>query len=118
MGPAFLGIAFGLASALGWGAGDFFGGLASKRNPVHGVVILSQLIGFVLLVSLAVLLQGARKKAISMALGVLKHRTAGVKKGGQRRNERVEPAGTSIQVANQVLAVLDSFQNRLVVLFW
>ena len=46
----------GLASAATWGAGDFCGGLASKRTGLYQVVIGSQLIGVVLLASLAVLI--------------------------------------------------------------
>jgi drug/metabolite transporter (DMT)-like permease len=37
--------AFGLASALAWGAGDFCGGLATKRTSVDRVVVGSQVIG-------------------------------------------------------------------------
>lgn len=57
MDSALLGVAFGLASATGWGAADFYGGIASKRSSAFGVVILSQLVGFVLLAGLAALLQ-------------------------------------------------------------
>jgi drug/metabolite transporter (DMT)-like permease len=49
-------IAFGLASALSWGAGDFSGGLAAKRAPVYGVVIISQAVGCALLIGLTLLL--------------------------------------------------------------
>lgn len=51
-----LGIGFGLTAASSWGAGDFCGGLASKRTHVYGVVILSQLVGLGLLIVLALLL--------------------------------------------------------------
>jgi drug/metabolite transporter (DMT)-like permease len=47
-------VAFGLASAASWGAGDFSGGLASRRAPAAGVVVASQAVGIALLVVLAV----------------------------------------------------------------
>jgi drug/metabolite transporter (DMT)-like permease len=47
-------VAFGLASATTWGAGDFSGGLASRGASTHGVVVLGQGIGLVLLLALAV----------------------------------------------------------------
>lgn len=46
-------IAFGLLSAATWGAGDFSGGLASKRANVYSVVINSQWLGGILLLGLA-----------------------------------------------------------------
>ena len=46
-------VAFGLASAASWGAGDFSGGLATRRAPAAGVVIASQGVGIALLVVLA-----------------------------------------------------------------
>ena len=43
----------GLISAACWGAGDFSGGLATKRANVYSVVIASQLVGVILLIGLA-----------------------------------------------------------------
>ena len=51
-----LGIGFGLTAASSWGAGDFAGGLASRRTHVYGVVIVAQLVGLVLLTIVALLL--------------------------------------------------------------
>jgi drug/metabolite transporter (DMT)-like permease len=48
-------IALGLASAASWGAGDFSGGLATKRTGVYGVVIASQAVGGTMLMGLALL---------------------------------------------------------------
>ncbi|MGK2851343.1 MAG: EamA family transporter [Candidatus Limnocylindrales bacterium] len=47
-------VLFGLGAALAWGAGDFGGGLASRRAPLFGVVLLSQLVGLAIAVGVAV----------------------------------------------------------------
>lgn len=44
---------FGLAAAATWGAGDFCGGLATKRANVYAVVILGDVVGGLLLSTLA-----------------------------------------------------------------
>lgn len=48
-----LAIVYGLSSAVIWGAGDFSGGFATKRNNVYSVIIVSQFIGVTLLIALA-----------------------------------------------------------------
>lgn len=53
--PEFASITFGLLSAAIWGAGDFSGGLVSKRANVYGVVIGSQVVGALLLFGLALI---------------------------------------------------------------
>ena len=49
-----LALGCGLCSALAWGAGDFAGGVASRRGNAVSVVLFSQLIGGILLVVTAV----------------------------------------------------------------
>ncbi len=46
-------IVYGLASAAVWGAGDFSGGLAAKRNRAMTVVLASQVVGGIFILSLA-----------------------------------------------------------------
>lgn len=46
-------VVLGLASAASWGAGDFTGGLASRRSPVLGVIVLGQFAGVALIVAAA-----------------------------------------------------------------
>ena len=52
-GTEFTPIAFGLASAALWGAGDFWGGWTSKRQSVYSVIVSSQIVGLALFVVLA-----------------------------------------------------------------
>jgi drug/metabolite transporter (DMT)-like permease len=47
-------VTLGLASAVSWGAGDFSGGLATRRASALSVVVASQGLGLVLLIALAV----------------------------------------------------------------
>ncbi len=42
-------ILLGLSSAFSWGAGDFSGGLASKRTSAYTVVVLSQFVSLLIL---------------------------------------------------------------------
>jgi len=44
-----LSILFGLSAALGWGAGDFTGGLASRKTGAYRAVLYSEVIGVVFL---------------------------------------------------------------------
>jgi drug/metabolite transporter (DMT)-like permease len=48
-------VVFGLASALTWGAGDFSGGLATKRTPLFTVLAIGQGAGLLLMLALALL---------------------------------------------------------------
>lgn len=53
IGPELLAILYGLSSAAFWGAGDFMGGLATRRSSVLSVLLISEAIGLPLLLVLA-----------------------------------------------------------------
>ncbi len=55
MNHLFAPVIFGLAASLCWGSGDFSGGLASRRANVGSVVLTDYAVGFVLLVTLALI---------------------------------------------------------------
>ena len=69
--PEMLAVAYGLASAAVWGAGDFSGGLATKRGNVYVVVMLSQVVGLFCLLLLALLLEGTLPPARDLLFGAL-----------------------------------------------
>jgi len=64
-------VALGLASAVSWGAGDFSGGLATRRAGAHAVVLASQVIGVVVLVGLATAFGEAPPPASRLGWAVL-----------------------------------------------
>ncbi|MCG8685026.1 MAG: DMT family transporter [Desulfobacterales bacterium] len=53
--PETLSITFGLGSAVAWGAGDFTGGLASRKGNLLGVIFVSQFLGGLLLALLGII---------------------------------------------------------------
>ena len=50
--PGLAVVAFGLLSAASWGAGDFGGGLTSRRAPLLGVTLFMQLVGMIIVLGL------------------------------------------------------------------
>ncbi len=63
-------VLLGLASAASWGAGDFSGGLASRRAPVLGVLVVGQLAGTTLVAATALLLGEAAPPAAAVGWAV------------------------------------------------
>src|SRR5262245_36809918 len=62
-----------LSAAVAYGAGDFLGGLASRREPASAVVLWSHIVGFFLLLAAAPLVGGSvtnRDLAIGAAAGL------------------------------------------------
>ena len=62
-------VAFGLAASLSWGAGDFSGGLATRRVNVFSVVLAAHAIGLVLLVALALVWSEPLPSALDIVWG-------------------------------------------------
>jgi drug/metabolite transporter (DMT)-like permease len=69
--PGALGAIFGLISAIGWGAGDFSGGLASRRAHVLFVVLVSELGGVLILIGLAWFLAEPVPRPVDLVWGGL-----------------------------------------------
>lgn len=68
-------IVLGLASAAAWGSADFGGGLAGRRAPLFGVLLVTQLVGCALALALALLraepIPGLADLAISVVAGLV-----------------------------------------------
>jgi len=62
-------ITYGLSSAIIWGAGDFSGGWASRRNSVLTVILFSQVIGALMLVALGFLFSEPVPEASALVWG-------------------------------------------------
>jgi drug/metabolite transporter (DMT)-like permease len=75
----------GLASAASWGAGDFTGGLAARRSPLLGVLVLGQATGTVLCAAVALLTGEVAPPAASLAWAVAAGATGAVGLGALYR---------------------------------
>ena len=71
-------VLFGLASAVSWGSGDFFGGLAAKRTRAYVVVVGSQIVGLLPLLTLVFLLEDKMPSRFDMALGAVAGIASGI----------------------------------------
>lgn len=59
-------IAYGLLSALVWGAGDFTGGIASRKTGAFRVVFFGEIVGIIVLVVAAISIQDAVPDSLSV----------------------------------------------------
>jgi len=64
-----LSIFYGILSAVTWGAGDFIGGLASKRTSPYRILFLAEIAGLVPFAALALLLREPMPSLGDMLLG-------------------------------------------------
>jgi drug/metabolite transporter (DMT)-like permease len=78
MDPNLASIGWGLVSAATWGAGDFSGGLASRRTNAFGVVVISQAVGLLLMLALAFALGEPMPGADSLGWGAASGLAGGI----------------------------------------
>lgn len=71
IGTDFLALLCGLGSAAAWGAGDFSGGMATKRSDVFMVVMISQVAGTIPLIVCALLWGGVLPPLKHLLLGAV-----------------------------------------------
>ena len=71
LGAHFLSVVYGLGAALSFGAGDFAGGIVTKKSPVFTVIIFSQITGGLMLLGLAVILNQNLSSVSDLFLGCL-----------------------------------------------
>lgn len=71
-------IAFGILSAIFWGAGDFSGGVATKKNGVISVATLAQIIGLLILIVVALIFKEASPSIENVIWGALAGLTGGI----------------------------------------
>ena len=70
-GTEILSVSCGISSAVSWGAGDFSGGLASRKCNEFTVLLFSQLIGAVFLVGLALFSHEALPQIKNLVYGAI-----------------------------------------------
>ena len=69
--PTLVVVGLGLLASIGWGVGDFGGGLTSRRAPVLGVLAGSQLASVVVMVSIFALVREPAMSTTDLAISIL-----------------------------------------------
>ena len=64
-------VLFGLASALSWGAGDFAGGVASRRASAYRAALYGEVLGLALLLAAAVFIREPAMPRLAWAWSAL-----------------------------------------------
>lgn len=99
-------VVFGISSALIWGAGDFCGGLASRRASVVGVLIVAELSGLVLLILFGVVFGEPIPATTSLAWGIAAGLTGTIGLGALYRGLATGKASIVAPVSAVVSSIL------------
>src|SRR5438477_12688709 len=76
--PSLAAVLFGLSASFIWGTADFSGGVASRRGPVFGVVIFSELVGAVFMALLALIFREALPPTSDLLWGAAAGASGGI----------------------------------------
>jgi drug/metabolite transporter (DMT)-like permease len=100
------GILYALASGLTWGIGDFSGGMASRHTPVIVVIILSQCMGIVGLLSVILLVSEPFPQLLDLFFGACGGTAAVIGLTAFYRGLAIYPMGIVAPVSAAISAML------------
>lgn len=95
-----------LAAAVSWGAGDFSGGVASRKSNVYGVVMVAYTVGFVATLIMALLLHDPWPGWHSIAWGAAAGLSGGVGLTSLYRSLAIGAMGINAPIASVVTGIL------------
>ena len=95
-----------LCAAISWGAGDFSGGLASKKSSVYGVVLVAHAVGFAFTVIVALLWRDPWPGTHSILWGLAAGLSGGVGLVSLYRSLAIGTMGINAPVASVVTGIL------------
>jgi drug/metabolite transporter (DMT)-like permease len=95
-----------LAAAVSWGAGDFSGGVASRKSNVYSVVLVAYAVGLLLTLTMALLLHDPWPGWHSMAWGAAAGFSGGVGLTSLYRSLAIGTMGVNAPIASVVTGIL------------
>lgn len=95
-----------LAAALSWGAGDFSGGIASRKTNVYAVVMVAYAVGLALNIIFALLLHDPWPGWTSIAWGAAAGLSGGIGLASLYRSLAIGTMGINAPVASVVTGIL------------
>lgn len=105
-GPGSAVVLLGLASAIAWGAGDFGGGLASRRAPVLGVALVVQAVAIVPYIIVAVVAGEPPPTIATLAISIAAGLTVAIGIVGLYHGLAVGRMGVVAPVTGLIAAVM------------
>ena len=95
-----------LAAAISWGAGDFSGGVASRKSNVYGVVLVAYVVGLIFTIIMALIVHDPWPGWHSMAWGAAAGVAGGVGLTSLYRSLAIGTMGINAPIASVVTGIL------------